>query len=157
MAQRTDLYSMIITLTLTEIRVASQVGLQRQLEDIHKNKGSVFGESKDMAWQRHIEGALSECALAKYLNVYWNHQHWELPDVGEVDVRCTNYHKPDLILHDKDIDDRKYYLLKGINGTYKICGWLYGREGKLKKYWRELVPGRGEVYAIPEIDLHDQG
>ena len=61
-----------VNLTIDEIQVASMVGIQRQLEDIAQNKNPTFNEKKELAWQRHIEGALSECALAKYLNVYWN-------------------------------------------------------------------------------------
>ena len=141
-----------IKLSLAEIQVASQVGIQRQLEDIKAKKKSFAGEKQDAGWQRHIEGALTECAMAKYLNVYWNKQKWNLPDVGEVEIRSTSYENGCLILRPNDADDKKYYLLVGVNGEYKICGYLYGRDGKQDKYLTNMG-GRVNAYFVPQSEL----
>ncbi len=144
-----------VNLTIDEIQVASMVGIQRQLEDIAQNKNPTFNEKKELAWQRHIEGALSECALAKYLNVYWNKQKWDLPDVGGVDVRCTHYHTGRLIIQNKDIDDRKYYLLTGLNGSYIIRGYIFARDGKQEKFLANPtgLEGRGGYFVPQEFLL----
>ena len=148
---------MIIELDLYEIRVASQVGIQRQLEDIYKNKKSYSGENKEGAWTRHIEGALSECALAKAMNVYWNKRTFPLPDVDNVDCRSTPYHTGHLQIKADDPNDRKFYLLVGINGKYRIAGWIWGKNGKQQHYWGVKGEGREPCYWIPQSDLIPYG
>jgi hypothetical protein len=148
---------MIIELSLHEIFVASQVGILRQCEDIKANKKSFTGEKQDTAWQRHIEGALSECAMAKFLNVYWNKAAWFHPDVGNVEVRVTAYPNGRLIIKDQDKDDFKYYLLTGINGKYTIRGYMYGRDAKKDIYLSQPLADRPQAYFVPQSDLkvHD--
>jgi len=146
-----------VELSIQEIRVALTVGVERQIEDIEKKKQSFKGESQAMAWQRHIEGALAECALAKYLGIYWSKRPHNEPDVGDVDVRTTHWMSGNLRMDDKDKDDRKYYLLTGLNGEYIVRGWLYGRDGKKQEYWGTKDPSRPPCYWIPQSDLnHDE-
>lgn len=144
---------MITELDLYEIRVAAQVGLQRQLEDIHRDKRSYSGERKEGAWSRHIEGALSECALAKALNVYWNKRSYPLPDVGDVDCRSTSVESGHLQIKKDDPDDRKFYLLIGINGKYRIAGWIYAKDAKKPEYWGSKGEGRKPCYWVPQDKL----
>lgn len=145
-----------IALSTAEIQIASMVGIQRQIEDIKWENHEKMGEKKELAWQRHIEGALAECALAKYLGVYWSKRPHNEPDVGDVDVRVTHWMSGNLRMDNKDKDDRKYYLLTGLNGEYIIRGWLLGRDGKQPKYWGTKDPDRPPCYWIPQQDLnHD--
>ena len=148
---------MIAELDIFEMRVAAQVGLQRQLEDIHANKKSYSGEAKEGAWSRHIEGALSECALAKVMNVYWNKRSYPHPDVGDVDCRCTPYQTGHLQIKKTDPDDRKFYLLIGINGKYRIAGWIWGKDGKQQQYWGTKGESRDPCYWVPQRDLIPYG
>lgn len=143
----------IVELSIHEMLVASQVGILRQLEDIKAAKKSFIGEKQDTAWQRHIEGALSECAMAKYLNVYWNKSPWFNPDVGDVEVRATHHENGSLIIRDRDKDDTRYYLLTGINGKYTVRGYMYAREAKQEKYFMSKVQGRPPSYFVPQADL----
>ena len=145
--------SIFIELSLQEIFVASQVGILRQCEDIKADKKPFIGEKKELAWQRHIEGALSECAMAKYLNVYWNKSPWFNPDVGDVEVRVTHYSNGRLIIRDRDKDDTKYYLLTGMNGKYHIRGYMYARDAKQEKYLDCPVADRTPSYYVPQSDL----
>jgi hypothetical protein len=144
-----------IVLTGAEIQIASMVGVQRQLEDIKWENHEKLGEKKELAWQRHIEGALSECALAKHLGVYWNKRPHNEPDVGTVDVRATHYATGRLRIDPKDKDDKKFYLLTGLNGTYIIRGWMYGKDGKQEKYWTSPDPNRPPCFWIPQSDLRN--
>jgi hypothetical protein len=148
---------MITELDLHEMKVAAQIGLQRQLEDINAKKKSFSGENKEGAWSRHIEGALSECALAKAMNVYWNKRTYPLPDVGDVDCRCTPYHTGHLPVKADDPNDRKFYLLVGINGKYRIAGWIWGKNAKQQHYWGVKGEGRDPCYWIPQSDLIPYG
>lgn len=144
---------MKIELSIHEILVATQVGILRQCEDIKANKKPFIGEKKELGWQRHIEGALSECAMAKYLNVYWNKSPWFNPDVGDIEVRTTHYDTGRLIIRDRDKDDTKYYLLTGLNGTYHVRGYMYARDAKQSKYLDAPVEGRPASYYVPQSDL----
>ena len=145
--------SNLVELSIHEMLVASQVGILRQLEDIKAAKKSFIGEKQDMAWQRHIEGALSECAMAKYLNVYWNKSPWFNPDVGDVEVRATHHEDGRLIIRERDKDDTKYYLLTGINGKYTVRGYMYARDAKKPKYLTCVVAGRPPSFFVPQSDL----
>jgi hypothetical protein len=144
----------IIQLTMAEIQMASVIGVQRQIEDIKNNKASVDGELQETAWQRHLEGALTECALAKHLNVYWSKGRYDQPDVGNQDVRATHREDGRLILRDRDKDDRKYWLLTGINGKYTIQGWILGKDGKKEKYWGDPSGRNRPAYFVPQEALN---
>jgi len=147
---------MKIELSPAEIMIASQVGIMRQVEDIKAKKKSFSGEKLELAWQRHIEGALTECAMAKYLNVYWSKQAWPNPDVGNIDVRSTHWEFADLRIEPKDPDNRKFYLLTGLNGTYTIRGWIYAKDAKQDKYLKTYDKEREMKYFVPQTDLnHD--
>ena len=144
---------MKIILSSAEIMIASQVGIMRQIEDIKANKRPVSGEKPELAWQRHIEGALTECAMAKYLNVYWSKQSWFHPDVGNIDVRSTHWEHGDLRIEPKDDNDRKFYLLTGLNGTYTMRGWIYAKDAKQYKYLKTDDKEREMKYFVPQSDL----
>lgn len=144
---------MIVELTIHEILVASQVGILRQCEDIKAAKKSFIGEKQDTAWQRHIEGALSECAMAKYLNVFWSKSPWYNPDVGDVEVRTTHHENGSLIIRERDKDDTKYFLLTGMNGKYHIRGYIFARDAKQPQYFMSKVAGRPPSYFVPQSDL----
>ena len=144
---------MKIILSSAEIMIASQVGIMRQIEDIKANKKSFSGEKPELAWQRHIEGALTECAMAKYLNVYWSKQSWPHPDVGNIDVRSTHWEHGYLRIEPKDDNDRKFYLLTGLNGTYTMRGWIYGETAKQEKYLKTYDKEREMKYFVPQSDL----
>jgi len=145
-----------VVLSKEEMRIAALVGVERQLEDIEWKNHEKMGEKMELAWQRHLEGALSECAVAKYLGVYWNKRPHNFPDVGKVDVRTTHWMSGCLRIDPKDRDDKKFYLTTGLNGTYIVRGWLYGRDGKKQEYWGTKDPSRPPCYWVPQDKLnHD--
>jgi hypothetical protein len=147
---------MKIELTLVEMRTASTVGITMHLEDLHNDKKSNTGETQKNAWQRKIEGSLAECAFAKFKNIYWNKGVFPNPDVGEFEVRSTPYENGYLRIKPNDPDDRKFYLLTGINGKYTIRGWMYAKDAKQGKYWKSIKTGRPPQYFVPQSDInHD--
>jgi hypothetical protein len=106
-------------------------------------------------WQNHVEGALAECALAKFLGVYWKGVGSpNAPDVGEVDARVTqkDFHK--LILHPWDPNHRPVFLLVGKEGKYHVRGWMFAGDGKVERYWQDPVGGR-PAFFVPQRDLRD--
>lgn len=145
-----------IDLSLAEVQMAALVGMQRVIECLKLNASHRHGASENDTWDMSIEGAIAECALAKYLNYYWAKGQRGAPDVFDVDCRQTHYSNGRLILHDDDVDDRKYYLLVGKQGVYDVKGYILAKDGKQQKYWDDPV-GQRAAYFVPQsalIQLH---
>ena len=60
-----------IELTMTEIMQSAQVGVMRRMQRLKSGYALPHGLKTGTEWQLFIEGALAECALAKFLGVYW--------------------------------------------------------------------------------------
>ena len=61
-----------------------------------------------------------------------------------------------LILHPKDKDEAVFILLTGKAPTFTAKGWIYGKKGKLEKYWTDPKTGR-PAFFIPQKDLNPIG
>ena len=146
-----------INLTAYEILMAAQAGIMRQVENIKKSADPYYGASKINDWQLHIEGCLGEFALAKFLNVWWGGKgNKRSPDVGPYDVRTRSSHEYDLILHPDDPDDRIFWLVTGVNGSYKVQGWVHAQDGKKNEYWIDPAKGR-PAFFVPASKLNEPG
>ena len=146
---------MKIELSPTEIMQAAQVGVMRRMQRLKSKIPNPKGYPEGNEWQMFIDGAIAECALAKYLNVYWEGcGQINGVDVGEVDVRSTKYETGMLIIHKTDDDNRKYYLLTGCDGKFIVRGWMWGYEAKQEKYYTSKS-NRPPEYYVPQSDLHD--
>ena len=146
---------MIIKLSLAEMQIAAQVGIQRQIQNLKNGAVPAYGAGNKNDWQLHIEGALGEMALAKHLGIYWDGKgKMRAPDVGDVDVRTRSKHTYDLIVHDRDDDGRFIYLLTGGNGTYRFHGGICARDAKHERYWKDPAGGR-PAYFVPQSDLQN--
>ena len=144
-----------IQLSPSEIAMASFVGCQRAVHNIQDgDTRSRSGEPEHTLFDRMIKGAMAEAALAKHLDHYWWKGKKDLPDVGEVDVRCTHYENGHMEMHKWDIDNRKYYLLTGMLGSYTIRGWIYGKDAKKLEYWRVMQVGREPQFWVPQAALN---
>ena len=144
-----------VELTMPEIMQSAQVGVMRRMQRLRSGIPLPHGLKAGSEWQLFITGAMAECALAKYLGVYWEGcGEINGVDVGEVDVRSTPYDNGCLILHKSDDNNRKYYLLTGADGKYIIRGWIWGYEGKREEYYL-TKNDRPPCYWIPQNVLHD--
>lgn len=137
--------------------MCAQVGVIRHLQFIKRKARPMYGLDVNTDWKLQIEGAMSEYALAKYLNVHWEGVGFpDADDVGKEDVRVTEYDDGHLILHPRDKDHKNYWLLTGKNGQYTVRGFIKGKEGKSDKYWRKriLPDGRDRsAYFVPQSVL----
>ena len=136
--------SEIIKLTLAEILLGAQNGIMRMVDNMKNDRQTTYGNNDMQNWQQHVEGSLSEMALAKYKGVFYapnlgkmGHQ----PDVGKEDVRATPYRNGHLLLHPEDDDSRVFWLLIGKQGRYEVVGWMLAGDGKLQEYWGDLQKG----------------
>lgn len=132
--------------------MAAVVGVMRQINNIRGNHRHLYGGKKNQGWQYHIEGALGECAVAKYLDIYWHMGEKGGDDVGNHQVRTTPYEIGRLIIHPQDEDDVRYYLAVGCNGRYVIKGWILGRDGKREEFWDDPT-GNRPAYFVPQKNL----
>lgn len=146
--------STTIVLNPWEILFAAQCGLMRQVENIKKQRTPSYGAGDDSNWQIHVEGCLGEYALAKFLGVHWAGKGvLRAPDIGAVDVRTATKDHYCLLLHEEDSDDRRYWLVTGINGAYTVQGWILGRDGKKSEYWKDPLGGR-PAFFVPQSILN---
>ena len=144
-----------VTLTPSEMLLAAHAGIMRQVENVKLGRVPSHGVKQEHAWTRHIEGCMGEYALAKYLNIYWSGKgNLGDYDVGNmIDVRTAQKEHYRLILHPEDQDNRIFWLLCGIHGTYHVKGWILGERGKKQEYWADPAGGR-PAYFVPDAALN---
>lgn len=145
-----------VVLTTAEIMEVGICGVMRQVENIKNDAKPAYGADDKADWQLHVEGCGAERAVAKYLNLYWPGKgRMREPDVGGlVEVRSIDKPNNRLILHEKDADDKAFCLVYGLNGTYTIKGWIWGKDGKREDYWSD--PGRNgrPAFFVPNDALN---
>ena len=151
---------MLVKLTTYELMIAAQVGVMRQVHNIKKGWINGHGLKDGQDWQLHIEGCCGEFAVAKALNLHWSGAvgNLDAADVDGLEVRLrTKAHysgaPASLILHDRDSDGSMFILVVGLNGEYKLMGWIMGEEGKQKKFWSDPAGGR-PAYFVPQKALY---
>ena len=135
----------VVTLTNSEIMIGAQLGVMRQIQNVKQKRHARYGAGEDRSWHLHIEGALGEMAVAKYLGWYWSGALGDLEagDVAsailnkEVEVRTTHHDNGRLIIHEGDSDDAAFVLMIGRLGTYRLMGWMWGYEAKKERYWED--------------------
>ena len=145
----------VIQLSEEEVLIGALAGSNRRIRNHFKGRVDKHGGNDNGLgpWQRDIEGALGEMALAKFLEVYWSGEEgWKAWDVLGYEVRTTNLNWGGLLMHDDDHDDRRYMLVTGELGTYEIRGWLIGKECKQEHLWDERMPT--PCYRIRQSLLH---
>jgi hypothetical protein len=150
----------IIDLTLDEMRFAAVAGVDRMIDNYRIGRQNRHGESDNGVWQRHIEGAMSELAVAKYLGIGWTAHHGRTDQadltIGStlVEVRSTWRPNGRLILHPEDKSDAVFVLAIGMNGRYKLAGWMLASDAKTPKYWGDKANNGRPAYWIPQGDLY---
>ncbi len=143
-----------IILTPSEILLAAVSGVMRQSTVIKNDLKGRYGEPDDDCWQRHIEGALAECAMAKYLDRYWQGKGEAGDrDIGHHEIRSANKHHKRLMMHPRDDDNSRYWFLTGQYGTYKLHGWINGRDAKREEYWEDPTGNNRFAYFVPHSAL----
>lgn len=135
--------------------MAAHVAVMRQVQNLklERQRGHLASEDAD-GWGCHIEGACGELAVAKCLNKFWSGQIGDIKagDVGDVEVRTTVADNNRLIIHPGDPDHRPFILVIGKPRTYRIAGWIMGRDGKRPEYWTDPKTGR-PAFFVPQAAL----
>ena len=145
-----------VQLKIDEIILGVVIGVMRHIRNEKCGYQHKYGMTDDKSWQGHIQGALGELVFAKYLGVYWTGNLGDLrsPDVAEFEVRSTASHENRLIVHKPDADDRRFYLVTGKMVTWKIHGWILGRDGKQDRWWEDPQNKNRWAYFVPHKALN---
>jgi len=145
-----------IILSTPEMLQAAMIGIIRQIQNLEANRQPTYGSGGGPLWQMHIEGAMGECAVAKYRGVYWNGNVGNLhaQDVGKYQVRTGAGDNYRLILHPEDKNEDVFILVTGAYGKYNIRGWLWAFEGKIPKFWEDPSGKNRPAYFVDQTHLH---
>lgn len=151
---------MLIRLDRDEVWWGATVGLRRNIESIarkldHKPPlpNNAFG------WMNHVEGALAELVVAKWLGVEWEATVNTFKsgfDVANYQVRWTSKRpgSGQLIIRPDDDSTHVFISVRGTAPKYEILGWLRAADAKRKEYV-DNPKNRGEAWFVPQAHLHD--
>lgn len=56
-------------------------------------------------------------------------------------------------MHRTDPDDRPFVLVTGVAPKFVLRGWIWGRDGKLEKYWGERNNNGRPAFFVPQSAL----
>jgi hypothetical protein len=145
-----------IELSNHNLKTAGLIGVDRNINGL-KKEGQFGCNNVAVGWQSNCDDACGELALAKYLGIFWdgNMGDFQAADVGALQVRTTSLETGALILYPTDKDDDVFVLVLSHKvPVYMLSGWIYGREGKLEKWWRDGTRGR-PAFFVPQSELHE--
>jgi hypothetical protein len=144
---------MLVQLSAQEIMLAANAGVVRRVRAISANAQRTHGQPDNNRWEQDIEGCCAEVAVCKALGIYWTGaERIRANDAGSFDVRYTPHPNGCLILHDED-PDRRFVLVIGKYGVYRLAGWIDAVEGKVERFWGDKGHNR-PAYWIPQDELH---
>ena len=146
-----------VTLTPYEIRIASTIGVERQVESVLKRRKDAFG-FEGLGWSEHIEGAMGELAVAKALDVHWGGpvNVFKGDDLPGIQVRTRSAHNWELYVRPGDSDEAIWVLVTGRCPDYWVRGWIVGREAK-RREWLQTHGNRPAAYFVPTSRLRPLG
>lgn len=158
-----------VSLTDDEVQAARQVGDQRHANVVSMRLRDQWKGNDAGSRHRHRLGALSECAVASWLDVEWHpntgadFREAEF-DVAHCQVRATQHDRGGLIVHPTDPSDQPFvavYLPRDrAPGASSYCaqllGWAWGHEAKQRRWWRE-PQARRPCFIVPSRELRAMG
>jgi len=134
------------------------VGVMRRIMAIKKNRTPYDGIGGDTEWQADIVGAIGECILSKYLNIYWSPEVGKLDteqgDVAGYQVRATSWRNGNLRIKKADDPEDIFVLVTGENTAaleWTIRGWCYGGDAQKEEYWVSKQKDRWAYFYPPEL------
>jgi hypothetical protein len=145
-------------------REAYRRGMARSRGARRRKGKHLYGWNPDPRRQAEIDAtsAVAEFFVSVVTGRRWLSNGLEPDDPSEGDieggleVRHTDRLDGCLIIHPKDSDEHPFVLVVGEVRQMRIVGYLPGREGKKKRYWR--VRGvRCPAYFVPQQVLRPIG
>ena len=144
---------MIVRLDASEMRLVSLIAALWVANNASLRVKRYHGQTA-FGYDDHIVGLIGELALAKASNQFWNGSIGNLraKDVGRLQVRATTRPGGCLLLHPTDADDDQHFLVIVNDAVADIKGFILGRDGKARRYWRDNDPVHGirAAYFVPQ-------
>lgn len=141
-----------IRLTWVELAEAAREGTQRRIRALARQSSATRDFTGDL-WGNDIEAVAAELAFAKAADLYWAPQatpDWD-GDVGSWQIRRTVHANGRLIIYREDSDLARFMLLVGRAPTFRICGWISGRDAKQSEWWSESLAR--PAFMVPQDAL----
>jgi hypothetical protein len=137
------------------MRRAAMVGVNRMIDNLTNRRSNRHGEKSWGVWQRHVEGAMAELAVAKYLGLEWAPEIGNISesDVSGIEVRSTHHQNGRLIIHKEDDSYSAFVLAIGMNGEYRLAGWCYAFDAKRPEFWQDPTGKGRPAYFVPQNRL----
>ena len=165
-----SMYTPLIQLSEREMLIGGSSGVQREVECLRSSGGGENAissyEKKNNSigpgglWNNHIEGALGEIAVAKFLGLYpGGITDPDATDVGdhyEVRTRPKSYYELFVKKKEREKKGDKYFILvQGSYGKYTICGWISAYEVFTHPEWFHNNKGKTSTdYWVPHDYLY---
>lgn len=146
------LVSAAVLLSYGEFLSAAQIGLFRNAEAILMQRQMRFKESKTgELWGAHIQSAIAELAVAKYLGRHWGMgvNDFHQPDIAGLPVEVRWSDRTDCKVRP---DDRAYVVSVGpcdqgqkprdlTSATYRVAiqGWIAAHDA-MRPEWQSTTP-----------------
>lgn len=144
-----------VELTWAEMFLASQAASMRRLHAMKLGIRGKHGASEQVGDELDFFSCQGEMATAKFCNLFWGGLvgDYDSADVGGlVEVRTCRRPWHCLILHHGDRDDAPFVLVCAKDApTFKLCGWLFGRDGKHEEYWKDPAGGRPAFFVPADV------
>ena len=143
--------TIIVALSWPEVLLAANAGIMRRVSALRRGRADLYPDASRPMWDRDINGALAEVAVAKWMGVFWSGTvgRVDLPDVGNLQVRSKTQDGDRLVVRPDDDDADIFVSVLVQPPQYRLCGWLYGREAKRE----EWVVSHG-CYFVRDEFLH---
>lgn len=144
-----------VRFTFHDFMLAAQTGACRNAEAIVKKRKDRHG-CKGPGWDQHIEGAAGEMAVCAVMGLFWHPTvgTFKDADIGTVvQVRTRSSHDYDLIIRDDDNEDHVYVLVTGQRGTYRVRGWIVGKDAKRDEWFGAKEKTREDCWWVPQNAL----
>lgn len=144
-----------VTLTISEMIMAAQIGVTRQLAAIKAGKSHRYGY-EGIGWDTHIEGACGELATCKVKDWFFPgcvNTFKTLADIGGwIEVRTRSNDEYDLIVRQDDDPDKFYVLVTGKSPTYRVHGFIDGVSAR-NPAWLRTYGNRPSAFFVPQEHL----
>lgn len=151
-----------VELDRQEYGLAARAGLDRQTENTVARRRDAYQFSGNGS-KIHVIGAVGEFVAAKGLRLPWNGKGtFRGADVGSYQIRSSEYEFGRLALHPQDGDDLIFISVRPVPFPFPLdresvavdlVGWLYGREGKRREWWKDIT-GRGRpAFFVSDLAL----
>lgn len=146
---------MKVTLTWSEMQTAYLIAGQRRIMNMKKKLPGKYGAPEhEGSEELDIVSTRGEMAVAKGLNLFWSGSVGDYGAIdvgGRVEVRTRTKHWHSLILHKADKNAAPYVLVDASSTPeFRLVGWLFGKEGKLEKYWSDPSKKNRPAYFIEQ-------